>query len=207
MSRDVTYDQMYRLWQMHHNAVTVLRALQAPDKIAQNDNVELDDDDTASWWSALEDDSEDKADRLSPCTCVDHYPVTVLDRVYPGTVKTMTYLLFHPDFLVRALKAEGESFEISPWQDHMRESRYTMRQTRAACIRRDERLDRPKDGHATLRTTLTIENACMLCLLTCITNVSADDGARVRLTITLDVDLAAPGTDMCATVWNTLSNT
>ncbi|ORY90387.1 hypothetical protein BCR43DRAFT_111033 [Syncephalastrum racemosum] len=192
MSRDVTYDQMYRLWQMHHNAVTVLRALQTPDDMTQDGPVELDDDDTASWWSGLEDATEDKAENPSPCTCADHYPVTMLDRVYPGTVKSMSYLLFHPDFLVRALKAEGEAFEFSAWQDHMRESKYTTRQARAACIRRDERLDRPEDGHATLRTTLTIENACMLCLLTCITNVSANDGPRVRLTITLDVDLAAP---------------
>ncbi|KAI9493531.1 GRAM domain-containing protein [Zychaea mexicana] len=115
MSRDMAFDQMYKVWQKHHDTgkpQTLQPRNHSDFSLKRHDD---DDDDLLSESgtatdisSSLSVDDEEGSDeaivKTPKCKCDSHLGQVALDSTYKGTVEVMHELLFQTNFFPKAMK-------------------------------------------------------------------------------------------------------
>ncbi|KAI8147299.1 hypothetical protein BJV82DRAFT_595022 [Fennellomyces sp. T-0311] len=201
MSRDMAFDQMYKIWQMHHGTGD-MQTLQPRDNsdfsLKRHDDDEDDEDDMHSDSETEASELDDEAIVHAPhCECTGHMSHVVLDATYKGTVKIMHELLFESSFFPKALKKyEGcQDLTVGKWDGQIRESFYKRQVARdedvqIRCFRKDELVAAKFPDYCAVESTVRapdtpMGDAIALRIWTCITLVSP---AKVRVFVTFQID-------------------
>ncbi|KAI9267929.1 GRAM domain-containing protein [Phascolomyces articulosus] len=211
MSRDMAFDQMYKVWQMHHDTAQVQTSLQPQNhsdfvlKNEEDDEEEDEDEDAFSESSSVTDDhtfsSEKESDeaivKTPHCQCDEHLNQIALDATYKGTVGVMHELLFQTNFFPKALKKyEGcQDLTVNKWDGHTRESYYKRQLSNdegvhIRCFRKDELVAIKIPHYCAVESTVRAPDTPMgaaICLRirTCMSRVTS---TKVRVYITFQIE-------------------